>query len=242
MVFGCFSKITVEMSMFRKIRHRTKSSEIVRFSFLNLNLYREREVVIYPSKTHEFPRKNQRSALVFRGFSGVHCKCKCIHRKCVCVCVCMSICRCFLRHTQFSAVFQPSRWCNVRVQPLTATSLGPGLKSCRSTLACLAVCFFLLIFSMVFNTYKHGGCFRVFTQRAMRNFLWESGSLQNASQKNQLGSYPHDLTKISSENPSGYGGLASFSRGRIHISTLISFFTSAKTHGPNRWIPGGCHK
>lgn len=73
----------------------------------------------------------------------------------VCLCVCMSICRCFLRHNQFSAVFQPSRWCNVRVQPTTATSLGPGLKSCRSTLACLAVCFFLLIFSMVFSTYKH---------------------------------------------------------------------------------------
>ena len=46
MVFGCFSKITVEMSMFRKIRHPTKSSEIVRCSFLNLNLYTEKEKYI----------------------------------------------------------------------------------------------------------------------------------------------------------------------------------------------------
>lgn len=159
----------------------------------------------------------------------------------VCLCVCMSICRCFLRHNQFSAVFQPSRWCNVRVQPTTATSLGPGLKSCRSTLACLAVCFFLLIFSMVFSTYKHRLFFFEFHTKSHAQLPVRIWLTSKCIPKKPTGfispRYPDDLTKISSENPSGYGGLTSFSRGRIHISTLISFFTSAKTHGPNRWIP-----
>lgn len=96
------------------------------------------------------------------------------------------------------------------VQPLGATSLGPGLKSCRSTLACLAVCFFFLIFSMVFSTYKHRLFFfssfhtKSHAQLPVRIWLTSKWILKKPTGFISP-RYPHDLTKISSENPSGYG-------------------------------------